>query len=88
MNLKDDRMEKTLSEALDALMLSQKNRRLAEEYLEQPEGTEKKQVQFLENPLPLPKKHVKRIMDYSLPPEQKENDDFDIPVAEDDDFDI
>ena len=55
---------------------------------EQPEGTEKKQVQFLENPLPLPKKHVKRIMDYSLPPEQKENDDFDIPVAEDDDFDI
>ncbi len=40
MNLKDDRMEKTLSEALDALMLSQKNRRLAEEYLEQPEGTD------------------------------------------------
>ena len=45
------------------------------------------QVRFLENPLPLPKKHVKRVMDYSLSSVSQE-DDFDYPVAEDDDFDI
>ncbi len=44
-------------------------------------------VQFLENPLPLPKKHVKRVMDYPLPSASQE-DDFDYPVAEDDDYDI
>lgn len=48
---------------------------------------EKPRVQFLENPLPLPKKHVKRVLDYSLPP-AAQDDDFDFPVAEDDDFDI
>lgn len=47
----------------------------------------KKAVQYLENPLPLPKKHVKRVMDYPLQSEEKE-DDFDYPIAEDDDFDI
>lgn len=45
------------------------------------------QVRFLENPLPLPKKHIKRVMDYSLSSVSQE-DDFDYPVAEDDDFDI
>lgn len=44
-------------------------------------------VRFLENPLPLPKKHVKRVLDYSLPPVPKD-DDFDYPVADDDDFDF
>ncbi len=47
----------------------------------------KVQVQFLENPLPLPKKHVKRVMDYSLP-SGAQDDDFDYPVAEGDDFDV
>lgn len=51
------------------------------------ENGEEAQIQYLENPLPLPKKHVKRILDYSLePPEEK--DDFDYPVSEGDDFDI
>ena len=45
------------------------------------------QVRFLENPLPLPKKHVKRVMDYSLSSVSQE-DDFDYLVADDDDFDI
>lgn len=56
---------------------------------EKPDGhlSQEPQVQFLENPLPLPKKHVKRVLDYSLPPAEKE-DDFDYPVAENDDFDI
>ena len=46
-----------------------------------------RQVRFLENPLPLPKKHVKRVMDYSLP-SGAQDDDFDYPVAEGDDFDV
>lgn len=46
---------------------------------------QEKKVQYLENPLPLPRRHVKRVMDYpmrSLP-----GDDFDYPVNEEDDFD-
>lgn len=36
----------------------------------------KKEVKYIENPLPLPKKHVKKVLDY------------DYPVSDDDDFDI
>ena len=45
---------------------------------------EKKQVKYLDNPLPLPKKHVKRTLDFEL----DKKDDFDIEIKEDDDFDI
>lgn len=46
-----------------------------------------KEIKYIENPLPLPKKHVKKTMDYALevPEEQLE---FDIEIAEDDDFDF
>ncbi len=44
-------------------------------------------VKFIENPLPLPKKHVKREMTYAKEIAESEMD-FDIPVKEDDDFDI
>ncbi len=47
---------------------------------------EKRKIEFLENPLPLPKKHVKRVMDYKL--DAKECSDYDVDVAEDDDFDL
>lgn len=40
------------------------------------EKTEKNEIRYLENPLPLPKKHEKKVLDY------------DHPVADDDDFDI
>ncbi len=50
-------------------------------------GPEKKTVKYIENPLPLPKKHVKRVMDYTLQTGSAE-DDFDYAVEEDDDFDI
>ena len=43
-------------------------------------------VQLLENPLPLPKKHEKRIMDFQV--ENLDEDDFDFEVSETDDFDI
>ncbi len=48
---------------------------------------EKKPVQYIENPLPLPKKHVRRVLDYSIR-DGKSKDDFDIDVDESDDFDI
>lgn len=38
--------------------------------------TPKQEIKYIENPLPLPKKHVKKTLDY------------DFPVAEDDDFDF
>lgn len=45
------------------------------------------QVKFIENPLPLPKKHVKKILDYDRELEDGQ-EDFDIEIDEDDDFDI
>ena len=48
---------------------------------------EKRKIEFLENPLPLPKKHVKRVMNYKLDEKEKEFGGYDIDVPEDDDFD-
>ena len=42
---------------------------------------------YFENPLPLPKKHVKREMDYQYPVEEKDMK-YDMEVPENDDFDI
>ena len=42
---------------------------------------------FLENPLPVPKKHVKKSMEYALEPEESRMH-FDIDVEENDDYDI
>ncbi len=43
------------------------------------------EIQFIENPLPLPKKHVPKVLDYKL--NSEDAGDFDYPVAEEDDFD-
>ncbi|MGN1147413.1 MAG: ArnT family glycosyltransferase [Lachnospiraceae bacterium] len=51
------------------------------------EQQEKKPVKYIENPLPLPKKHVKKTMDYQKKVEVNEME-FDIEVPDDDDFDI
>lgn len=42
-------------------------------------------VQYLENPLPLPKKHEKKTMSFVV--ENLDEDDFDLTVSEEDDFD-
>lgn len=49
--------------------------------------TEEKKKNYIENPLPLPKKHVKKTMNYQtdLTPDKM---DFDIDIPESDDFDI
>lgn len=51
-----------------------------------PEKKQPKKVQYIENPLPLPKKHIKRVMDYSLK-EMPDEDDFDLDIGDEDDFD-
>ncbi len=48
---------------------------------------ESKQVQLIENPLPLPKKHVKKVMDYPLQPDESQMH-YDIDVDPKDDFDF
>lgn len=53
---------------------------------DEPEKTEEK-PRYFENPLPLPKKHVKRAMDYQYPVEEKDMK-YDMEVPENDDFDI
>lgn len=50
--------------------------------------TQKPKVNFLENPLPLPKAHVKKTLDYDIVDIHPIKNCFDIRVAEDDDFDI
>lgn len=59
-----------------------------EEELVEEEPAEKKPaaIHFIENPLPLPKKHEKKVMDYSV--QLSETEDFDFPVDMNDDFDI
>ena len=42
-------------------------------------------VTYLENPLPVPKKHEKRTMDFDM---EGKADDFDIQIDENDDFDV
>lgn len=45
-------------------------------------------VQFIENPLPLPKKHVKKTLDYAFEPDF-EDMDYDINnISEEDDYDL
>ena len=53
------------------------------DFQEEPVETEK--IQLIENPLPLPKKHVPKVLDYKL--DIDDDSDFDYPVADDDDFD-
>ncbi|MCM1426790.1 MAG: hypothetical protein NC118_09320, partial [Eubacterium sp.] len=48
---------------------------------------EEQKPRFIENPLPLPKKHEKRTMDYQYDITEDKMD-FDIEVKENDDFDV
>lgn len=46
-----------------------------------------RKVKFIENPLPLPRKHVKKTMDYKIEVAQEQMK-YDREVREDDDFDL
>ncbi len=60
----------------------------AKEEDKEPVKEEKKAIKFLENPLPLPKAHVSKEMEYSLNMETDSNLHFDIEIEEDDDFEV
>lgn len=80
-----------LSEPVEAVPMgvAPKKRRLKVQDLETedlPEEEETPAVQYIENPLPLPKKHVPKVLDYKLNSDDRDFD-YDYPVAEDDDFD-
>lgn len=66
----------------------QENSRSVQEQLPQETAEEKKTVKYIENPLPVPKRHVKKEMDFGFEPDSdlmkydvmvEENDDFDLP---------
>lgn len=59
------------------------------EEIELPEDikAETPKVRLLENPLPLPKKHVKKTMEYKVEPSEEQMH-YDVDVKEDDDFDL
>lgn len=66
-----------------------KHEEKAEEKAE--ENTEQKsEIKFLENPLPGPKKHVAKTLDYDLQEDElpEQELDYDLQIAEDDDFDL
>lgn len=44
-------------------------------------------VEYIENPLPLPKKHIRKTMDYAFVPNEKQMK-YDVYVPENDDFDL
>ncbi|MDR0948158.1 MAG: hypothetical protein LBM69_01415 [Lachnospiraceae bacterium] len=44
-------------------------------------------VELLENPLPVPKKHIRKKMDYGFEPSQ-DLLKFDLPIPDYDDFDL
>lgn len=51
------------------------------------EGREEEKIRLIENPLPLPKKHVKKTMDYRIDVTEEQMK-YDMEVREDDDFDL
>lgn len=54
---------------------------------EEPAAEQKPAVTFIENPLPLPKKHVRKTLGYAFEPDF-EDMDYDKSVSEKDDYDI
>ncbi len=52
------------------------------------EKREETTVQFIENPLPLPKKHVAKTMDYKINKVENVEMDFDYAIDDSDDYDI
>ncbi len=62
-------------------------REAIEEFMQQETPLEIRNIQFIENPLPLPKKHEKRVLDFDVQI-TAETSGYDVQVADDDDFDI
>lgn len=80
--------ESKIKESEIKAVTGQENSRNVQEQLPQETAEEKKTVKYIENPLPVPKRHVKKEMDFGFEPDSdlmkydvmvEENDDFDLP---------
>lgn len=67
---------------LESITVDANEQTNVQEVVEQPQS----HIQFIENPLPLPKKHEKKVLDYTVELTD-ETAEFDIEVAADDDYD-
>lgn len=83
----EERAEEAEEEPVDELPPETKPKSVVIRIPAATKETEAPKVKYIENPLPLPKKHVKKTLDYDLSV-SSERDDFDLSVADDDDFDI
>lgn len=72
---------KTVSETVETA------KTVPEPAAKEPDNKEIKTINYIENPLPVPKKHVKKTMDYDFEPEETKMY-FDVWVPNSDDFDI
>ena len=79
--------KKKISKKKESKKQENKKKTAAKEEAKAPEETkvEEKKVNYIENPLPLPKKHVSRTLDFKT---DENNDGFDVEVNTNDDFDI
>lgn len=68
-------------------MKTTENAGVAKEENRMKEEENKPVIKFLDNPLPVPKKHVPKTLDYDLNPEESVMK-FDVEISQEDDFDI
>lgn len=85
----------TSDEGLAELDLTDEKTKQASDAVVEPEPEQSKpeeaevkfpDVELLESPLPLPKKHVKKAVDFAI--DTPDDDDYDYPVADDADYDV
>ena len=82
-----NRLSSARKRAASAESLQEAHRQFeAELQRKEEEKAQKQEINYIENPLPLPKKHEKKVMDYKI--SCAVQDDFDFPVEDNDDFDL
>lgn len=79
-----DNLEKETESVQEALP---KEAKLAEDVAKQEEDSVTPAGVYLKNPLPVPKRHVKKVMDYDFEPAE-DMLHFDVEISADDDFDL
>lgn len=89
-NMKPEVQEETMAEEIyeeETLTEEMASEPLSSEAAITEEVVPERGIKYIENPLPLPKKHVKKTMDYGYEVAEDQME-FDVEIAEDDDFDF
>lgn len=76
---------KKKKQEIDGLTMQEQTEEISERKEENSATEDIPKVTYLDNPLPVPKKHEKRTMDFTV---DKKQDEFDIQIDEIDDFDV